>query len=113
MGKINKLTTYAVLWLDSQSTSIEQIILETSLTKKQIQSILDKKSNSDSNTNKIKTTSDQASAKSKVKDLMITESVGRRQNVTIMTKSASEVADEARKNGSVKDTPKSYIWKQQ
>lgn len=116
MNKTNKINRYAVLWLNSQSIKIEDISKETGLSIKQVSSIIDKHSNSQiSPDTKIETGSSKVSAKkpSKMKDLMITESVGRRQNVTIMTKSASEIADEDKKATVLKNISKPYIWKQQ
>lgn len=116
MNKISKINRYAVLWLNSQSVEIENISKETGLSVKQVQAIINKydKEQPLSET-KIDTSSSKVSAKkhSKIKDLMITESVGRRQNVTIMTKSASEVADQDKKNTYINNTSKPYIFKQQ
>lgn len=117
MNKISKINRYAVLWLNSQSVQLEEISKETGLSVKQIETILNKynKEQQAFSEAKIDTSSSKVSAKkqSKIKDLMITESVGRRQNVTIMTKSASEVADQDKKNTNVNNTSKPYIFKQQ
>jgi NCAIR mutase (PurE)-related protein len=97
MAKITKLQRYAVLWLSSQLVENQTIATETDLTVKQVSTILNK-FKIENPQNKINTTSGPAAkAKSKTQQLMITESVGKRQNVAIMTKEASQVADEERK----------------
>jgi NCAIR mutase (PurE)-related protein len=96
MSKITKIQQYAVLWLSSQLVEEQIIATETNLSTKQISTILNK-FKIDNPQNQINTTSGPAKAKSKTQQLMITESVGKRQNVSIMTKEASQVADEERK----------------
>lgn len=96
MAKITKLQRYAVLWLSSQLVENQTIATETNLTVKQVSTILNK-FKIENPQNQINTTSGPAKAKSKTQQLMITESVGKRQNVAIMTKEASQVADEERK----------------
>lgn len=118
MNKINNIHKYAVLWLESQAIEIEDIVKKTGLTQKQILSIIKKekdKTQALTEKEKIVTSSSQVSAnkKSKMKEMMITESIGRRQNVTIMTKSASEIADEGKKTFITNNTSKPYIFKQQ
>jgi hypothetical protein len=96
MAKITKIQQYAVLWLSSQSVDSQTIAAETNLSIKQVGNVLSK-FKIDNSQNEINTTSGPAKARSKTQQLMITESVGKRQNVAIMTKEASQVADEDRK----------------
>jgi hypothetical protein len=96
MAKITKIQQYAVLWLSSQSLENQAIATETNLSVKQVDNIVNKFT-VDNSKSQINTTSGPAKATSKTKQLMITESVGGRQNVAIMTKEASQVADEERK----------------
>ena len=96
MAKITKIQQYAVLWLSSQSVDSQTIAAETNLSIKQVGNIINK-FKIDNSQNEINTTSGPAKARSKTQQLMITESVGKRQNVAIMTKEASQVADEEKK----------------
>ena len=96
MAKITKIQQYAVLWLSSQSLDNQAVATETNLSVKQVDNIINKFT-VDNSKSQINTTSGPAKATSKTKQLMITESVGGRQNVAIMTKEASQVADEERK----------------
>lgn len=107
MTKIHK---YAILWLYSQNMSIEDIGKEiTSLTIKQISGVINKHAKTpDSPTID---PSDTAAKKSTIKDLIITESVGQKHRVAIMTKSASEVADSDRNKNIISNSDKPYIFK--
>jgi transposase len=96
MAKITKIQQYAVLWLSSQSLDNQAIATETNISVKQVDNIINKFT-VDNSKSQINTTSGPAKSPSKTKQLMITESVGGRQNVAIMTKEASQVADEERK----------------
>jgi transposase len=96
MAKITKIQQYAVLWLSSQSLDNQAIATETNISIKQVDNIINKFT-VDNSKSQINTTSGPAKVPSKTKQLMITESVGGRQNVAIMTKEASQVADEERK----------------
>ena len=96
MAKITKIQQYAILWLSSQSVDSQTIAAETNLSIKQVGNVINK-FKIDNSENEINTTSGPAKARSKTQQLMITESVGKRQNVAIMTKEASQVADEERK----------------
>jgi orotate phosphoribosyltransferase-like protein len=105
MNKITNLHKYAILWLNSQNLSIESIAKELKLTEKQIQSVLNKHITSSTVGNKTEP------VKSKIKDLMITDSASAKHKVTIMTKAASEVADESKKTNMFNPSNKSYIFK--
>lgn len=93
MSRITKIEKYAALWLNSQGWEIEQISQELTLTHNQIKNIVKKPktenvaSNSDSNKHKLPNS----------KNLMITESQAGTHKVSIMTKAASEINDENRK----------------
>lgn len=112
MAKENKLQTYAVLWLDSQSMDIKTICVETGLSTRQVKNILTKNKieSSTPQQNNIPINQQPVSAKSKAHNMMITESVGKRQKVSIMTKEASQLADEERKKY-IDSSTKSYIFR--
>lgn len=98
MARINKTQTYAILWLNSQSYDNAHIEKELGFTNKQIQSVLDKsKTSQATDTNNVKTSSAPV-GQSQSKKLMITESASRTRNVSIMTKEASALNDELKKN---------------
>jgi hypothetical protein len=105
MNKITNLHKYAILWLNSQNLSVEAIGEELKLTDKQIQNVLNKHITSSTINNKTET------VKSKIKDLMITDSASAKHKVTIMTKAASEVADESKKSNIPTPSNKPYIFK--
>lgn len=92
MAKINKIQEYAVLWLNSQNLSIEGIIAETGLSKRQINNILKKQQSSD--TVPIKSPSSNINTK----NLMIMDSGAKKFRVAIMTKDASMANDSIVKN---------------
>jgi orotate phosphoribosyltransferase-like protein len=84
MTKITKIKKYAIQWLHSQNFTIKQISKEVSLTENQVLSVLNTEP---------KVTTD-SSPSIKAKDLMITHTSGKRvNNVSIMTKEASEMGD--------------------
>lgn len=88
MTKITKIKKYAIQWLHSQNFTIKQISKEVSLTENQVLSVLNTEP---------KVTTDTVTDSSpsiKAKDLMITHTSGKRvNNVSIMTKEASEMGD--------------------
>ena len=91
MPKISKSQVYAVQWLVQQDKSIEEISTELNLTSKQVSSII-----TDNNIQKQEQNT--VVSPPKIKDVMINQTAVKRTNsVAIMTKEASEIADEARK----------------
>lgn len=91
MPKISKSQVYAVQWLVQQDKSIEEISTELNLTSKQVSSII-----TDNNIQKQEQNT--IVSPPKIKDVMINQTAVKRTNsVAIMTKEASEIADEARK----------------
>jgi hypothetical protein len=99
MARTSKLHQYAIYWLNSQGSSIDSIATELDLTDKQVAKVLEK-NNSVNETNNIKTNSGPVnSIKTSSKDLMIRHTSAKKNNsVAIMTKEASEVNDQAKKN---------------
>jgi transcriptional antiterminator len=99
MARTSKLHQYAIYWLNSQGSSIDSIATELDLTDKQVAKVLEK-NNSVNETNNIKTNSSPVnSIKTSSKDLMIRHTSAKKNNsVAIMTKEASEVNDQAKKN---------------
>jgi predicted transcriptional regulator len=84
--RITKQTEYAIKWLVSNNTKIEDIAKELNLTEKQVANYIEKHNLINQ---KPKTAS----------DLMITETSNKRnKNVAIMTQEASMFGDQFRKN---------------
>ena len=94
MSRINRTQTYAALWLHSQGWALTKIANELDLTEKQIENTIKKSQEPPAST--IKTVSEPL-GKSPSKNLMINESVNRKNNVMIMTKEASMLNDENKK----------------
>jgi len=91
MAKLNKIQKYAVLWLHHQSKTTKEISDELELSEKQISGITSK---SIENTGTVPTTKSSMSS-SRSKNLMITETAGKKtRSVAIMTKEASMINDE-------------------
>jgi DNA-binding transcriptional MerR regulator len=88
----DNIIKYAILYLVSQQIEEKDIAKELGLKLKDIKKYMPKPSQESSNN--IRTTS----SKTNSKDLMIMETSGKRtKNVSIMTKSASEINDEFKK----------------
>jgi hypothetical protein len=96
MSRLNKTQSYAILWMNSQGISVDQISKELTLTEKQINSVLEKNGQTPDASIKTKTSS-VAPKESKTKSLMITESLSKKAKVAIMTKEASSLNDELKK----------------
>lgn len=105
--KITKLQKYSVLWLNHNKMSVDQIMEELNLTKKQVDLVISENTNTD----KVKTKSSPV-GNSSSKNLMIRETANKRSHVAIMTKEASMINDEAKKQNTntknTKDTPGIY-----
>lgn len=90
MSKLSKTQKYAIQWLHSNGSDINAIAKELNLTPVQVSSLVQK-----AEPPAIQNSSQPVSAK----DLMITHTSGKKINsVAIMTKEASQIADESRKN---------------
>lgn len=86
MSKITKTQKYAIQWLDSTGMNIQDISKELKITSDQVASILE-------------SSKQPAAIETKSKNLMITHTSGKKINsVAIMTKEASEVSDDLKKN---------------
>lgn len=96
MAKINKMQKYAVLWLHSQGLDIDAIITETKLGKASIVNTIDEQENKISKKGLQTKTAPVNGSRSK--NLMITESSNKTKNVAIMTKEASQLNDDLKKN---------------
>lgn len=93
MSQLNKLQKYAVLWLNFNKKSIEEISKELKLSKDSISKVLEKEQKINLN-NKTKTGSESVK-NNKIKNLIINETTAKKsRNVAIMTQSASMAADE-------------------
>lgn len=92
--KITKSISYAINWLISQNNSAEQIAEELKLTVQQVQKYIEKHSISKQSELPIKS----SRVSSKSKELMIRHTRDKKiNNVAIMTKEASEVNDQFKK----------------
>ena len=103
MSRLNKVQIYAIRWLNSQGKNPNEIATELSLSENQISKTLEKYGASlDANQDKpIKTVSEPVAAKpkSKTQDLMIRHTSAKKtNNVSIMTKEASALNDELKRN---------------
>lgn len=97
MARATKTQQYAVLWLNSTNVDIQSIAKELGMEIKQVQRILEKSQNTNQSNNSINTAS-QPVTRPTSKDLMIRHTSGKRNNsVAIMTKEASEINDQAKK----------------
>lgn len=113
MSRLNNIQKYAILWLNSQSYTIPQMVEELDISKKQIEYVIKQyQINSIEDTNTaIKTASSVVSKSSSSKNLMITESVGGKHKVAVMTKAASELVDETRKSNIVSTKNSDHIFR--
>lgn len=94
MSRINQTQIYAVLWLHSQDWEIAKIAAELTLTDIQVKNAIKKYGTTAGG---IRTKSSVVSKNPNSKNLMITESQSGKHNVAIMTKAASEMNDESKK----------------
>lgn len=96
MARINKMQKYAILWLSSQGLDTEAIVAETKLGKTQIANTITEYANKTSEKGLQTKTSPVNGSRSK--NLMITESSNKTRSVAIMTKEASQLNDDLKKN---------------
>lgn len=96
MAKINKIQKYAILWLNSKGYDIDSIVSETKLSKAQITNTITEQDNKTIEKG-LKTKTAPVNG-SRSKNLMITESSNKTRNVAIMTKEASQLNDDLKKN---------------
>lgn len=112
MARLSKTETYAILWLNSKNNSTDDIAKELSLTSKQVTSVLEKNNIITKGDSTIKTVSESARQKSKSKNLMITQTRDKQtNNVSIMTKEASTLNDELKKNFTTKTFNENTIFR--
>ena len=97
MASLTKMNKYAILWLNSQGYSNENISKELDISIKQIDKLINK------NPSQLKTSSEPVK-KYPSKELMITESANKKNRVSIMTKESSAINDEKRKNTQTKSS---------
>lgn len=96
MSRITKTQKYAIMWLNSTNKDAQSIAKELSVEIKQVEKVLEKCQNIPQ-TNTVSTASEPVKRPSS-KDLMIRHTSAKRNNsVAIMTKEASEVNDQAKK----------------
>lgn len=106
MARLSKSNKYAILWLNSQGNSAENICKELGVTTKQIDKILSEQPQIQQPQPENKPVS-----KTSSKDFMIRHSQNNNNSVSIMTQQASMINDEARKNYPKKPGNSSYIHK--
>lgn len=105
MARLNTTQKYAILWLNSTGLEADDIAKELKIESSQVKNIIKKLPQTETTENKTKKTTS--------KDLMITESAAGKYNVAIMTKSASEMNDEASKQNktTAQQLAKPYIYR--
>jgi phage antirepressor YoqD-like protein len=86
--KITKMHKYAILWLHSNNTSVEDICKELKVTEHQVNKVL-----SPIISNNVKPTIKENKQNITSKDMMIMESSGGMHRVSVMTQAASENND--------------------
>lgn len=112
MARLSKTETYAILWLNSQNQSTEDIAKELALTVKQVTGVVEKNSKTIRGESPIKTVSESAAKNSKSKNLMITHTRDKKtNNVSIMTKEASSLNDELKKDFTTKRFNENTIFR--
>lgn len=112
MKRLTKTETYAILWLNSQQTEAEEIAKALKLDIKQVVKVLEKNNKSTDKKSVIKTASESAAKNSKSKNLMITQTRDKKtNNVAIMTREASSLNDELKKNFTTKRFNDSTIFR--
>lgn len=92
--RLNKSQKYAIQWMVSQGQDVTQIVKELKIPADAVNKFIEKncKPNDD---NAVKTTTSRAT----VSDLMVHKTAEKgSKNVAVMTKEASQVADESKKN---------------
>ena len=95
MSRINRTQSYAALWLNHLGWPVEKISNELEITDNQVLGVI-KKEKEQGSSSAIKTASSSTST-SKSKHLMITDSANNKNNVAIMTKEASALNDDFKK----------------
>lgn len=110
MARLSNVQIYAIRWLHSQNTTLDKIVSELDLTKNQILNTLEKfaESKTEATNQEIRTASEPVSAEKPItpKSLMITKTSNKETaSVAIMTKAASELADEMKKNMVTQEAP--------
>ena len=110
MARLSNVQIYAIRWLHSQNTTLDKIVSELDLTEKQILNTLEKfaEAKTEATKQEIRTASEPVSAEKPItpKSLMITKTSNKETpSVAIMTKAASELADEMRKNMVPQEVP--------
>jgi hypothetical protein len=112
MTRLSKTETYAILWLTSQNQLPEDIAKQLSLDIKQVTKVVEKNYKTNDGPSAIKTVSESAAKKSKSKNLMITHTRDKKtNNVSIMTKEASSLNDELKKNFTTKRFNENTIFR--
>ncbi len=104
MKKLNKSTTYAILWLNYCGKNTEEISIELSISPDSVIRVIEKNF-SNSKDNKIKTNTKPVST------LMINKSQIKESPVSIMTKEASEKNDSLKNSHSINNKYSKNIHK--
>jgi hypothetical protein len=96
MSRLNKAQIYAIRWLASENKGSADIASELSITEDQVIKTMEKYSKTQEDKNAIKTK--KSSVASKSKELMIRHTSSKKNNnVSIMTKEASQLNDDIKK----------------
>lgn len=91
MARLNKVSTYAILWLNSIGKTNEEICSEVKVTEKQINNVLKKSDISADNA--IKTKTEKVKGEAEFSKMMINSTQNKNKGVSIMTPGAAAVTD--------------------
>ena len=112
MNKNQQIQQYAALWMHSQGFDKDHISNTTGLSIKQIDNAVKKHIVSNNNqSDHVNITASPVIVTPNAKQLMITETSNKKQKVAIMTKEASQIADEQKKHYSPKQLNTNHIFR--
>lgn len=112
MNKTTKLHKYAILWLASQGVDLETIAKEVKLSTVQVTRVINSNNKQTVLSQHNQEQDQNKNNNSRSKSLMITDSNAKKFKVAIMTKDASMLNDELKKNNTTTKNTQDYIYRQ-
>lgn len=98
MSRLNKTQIYAIRWLASENKRSSEIASELSITEDQVIKTMEKYAKTQEDKESIKTKKSSVASTPKSKELMIRHTSSKKNNnVSIMTKEASQLNDDIKK----------------